>query len=99
MQVVITHVGDAGAVEVARHQITTPGDRRVDDTDFPPAPAGAGPHAATNDQQRPRSWRWARRRGPVAHRGVVTGATPVETLTERPVATCLHALVGLRWPD
>jgi hypothetical protein len=36
-QVVITHVGAAGAVEVARHQITTQGDRRVDDTDFPQA--------------------------------------------------------------
>lgn len=45
-QVVITHVGGAGAVEIARHQITTQGDRRVDDTDFPQAPAGAGPRGA-----------------------------------------------------
>lgn len=39
--VVIVHVGDAGPVEVARHARTTPGNPRVDDTHFPPAPEGA----------------------------------------------------------
>jgi transposase len=40
-QVVIVHVGADGPVEVARHEQTTPGNPRVDDTHFPPAPAGA----------------------------------------------------------
>ena len=40
-QVVIVHVGADGPVEVARHQITTPGNPRVDDAHFPPAPEGA----------------------------------------------------------
>ena len=39
-QVVITHVGDAGPVEVARHDRTTPGSPRVDDAHFPPRPEG-----------------------------------------------------------
>jgi hypothetical protein len=38
--VVITHVGATGPVEVARHLLTTPGHPRVDDSHFPPAPAG-----------------------------------------------------------
>ena len=37
---IITHVGADGPVEVARHQVTTPGNPRVDDTHFPPAPQG-----------------------------------------------------------
>jgi hypothetical protein len=40
-QVVIVHVGDAGPVEVARHERTTPGNPRVDDAHFPPRPEGA----------------------------------------------------------
>ena len=39
-QVVIVHVGPGGPVEVARHAATTPGSPRVEDTHFPPAPAG-----------------------------------------------------------
>lgn len=39
-QVVITHVGADGPVEVARHQRTTPGNPRVDPAHFPPAPEG-----------------------------------------------------------
>lgn len=39
-QVVITHVGPGGPVEVARHAATTPGSPRVQDAHFPPAPAG-----------------------------------------------------------
>ena len=39
-QVVITHVGDAGPVEVARHDRTTLGSPRVDDAHFPPRPEG-----------------------------------------------------------
>lgn len=38
--VVITHVGPDGPVEVARHQVTTPGNPRVDASHFPPAPEG-----------------------------------------------------------
>ncbi len=40
-QVVITHVGDRGPVEVARHLRAAPGSPRVDDAHFPPAPEGA----------------------------------------------------------
>lgn len=40
-QVVVVHVGADGPVEVARHQVTTPGNPRVDDGHFPPAPEGA----------------------------------------------------------
>jgi Transposase and inactivated derivatives len=40
-QVVVVHVGEQGAVEVARHQVTTPGSPRVEDAHFPPAPEGA----------------------------------------------------------
>jgi hypothetical protein len=40
-QVVIVHVGDAGPVEVARHERTTPGCPRVDDSHFPPRPEGS----------------------------------------------------------
>lgn len=38
--VIITHVGPDGPVEVARHEVTTPGNPRVDDAHFPPAPEG-----------------------------------------------------------
>ncbi len=40
-ELVVVHVGDAGPVEVARHAVTTPGNPRVDDAHFPPAPPGA----------------------------------------------------------
>ncbi len=40
-QVVITHLGAHGPVEVARHLRATPGSPRVDDAHFPPAPEGA----------------------------------------------------------
>ena len=40
-QVIITHVTGAGPVEVARHRRATPGTPILDDTHFPPAPAGA----------------------------------------------------------
>jgi hypothetical protein len=40
-EVVIVHVGDAGPVEVARHQLTRPGTPAIIDAHFPPAPAGA----------------------------------------------------------
>jgi len=40
-QVVITHLGDRGPVEVARHCRAAPGSPRIDDAHFPPAPEGA----------------------------------------------------------
>jgi hypothetical protein len=40
-QVVIAHAGPAGPAEVARHQVTTPGSPRVQDSHYPPAPPGA----------------------------------------------------------
>jgi transposase len=40
-QVVITHLGPSGPVEVARHERATPGSPRLEDAHFPPQPAGA----------------------------------------------------------
>jgi len=40
-QVVITHVGEQGPVEVARHHRAVPGTPRLVDEHFPPQPAGA----------------------------------------------------------
>lgn len=40
-QVVITHVGPDGPVEVARHARTTPGTPAITEEHFPPAPPGA----------------------------------------------------------
>jgi len=37
-EVVLTHLGANGPVEVARHQLTTPGNPRVNPDHFPPAP-------------------------------------------------------------
>lgn len=39
-EVIITHVGADGPVEVARHLVSTPGNPRVDDSHFPPMPEG-----------------------------------------------------------
>jgi len=39
-EVIITHVDGDGPVEVARHEVTTPGNPRADATHFPPAPQG-----------------------------------------------------------
>jgi transposase len=39
-EVVATHVGPTGAVEVARHLRSTPGTPRIDDAHYPPRPAG-----------------------------------------------------------
>ena len=39
-EVIITHVGPDGPLEVARHEVTAPGNPRVDDTHFPAAPEG-----------------------------------------------------------
>jgi hypothetical protein len=39
-RVVIVHIGDAGPLEVARHERAMPGSPRCEDAHFPPAPAG-----------------------------------------------------------
>jgi hypothetical protein len=39
--VIVTYLGPDGPVEVARHQRTTPGNPRIDEAHFPPAPEGA----------------------------------------------------------
>ena len=39
-QIVVVHVGDAGPVEVARHEQTTPGSPRIVDAHFPPQAEG-----------------------------------------------------------
>lgn len=39
-ELVITHVAGRGAVEVARHQLSTPGNPRICDEHYPPRPAG-----------------------------------------------------------
>ena len=49
-EVVVVHVGTDGPVEVARHALTVPGQPRVDDAHFPPAPEtslGRTPRART----------------------------------------------------
>ncbi len=40
-RIVFVHVGPAGPVEVARRRRAEPGSPQIDDTHFPPAPAGA----------------------------------------------------------
>ena len=40
-ELVITHVSTAGAVEVARHRLSTPGTPRICDEHYPPRPPGA----------------------------------------------------------
>lgn len=40
-ELVVCHVAGKGAVEVARHQLSTPGHPRIDDAHYPPRPAGA----------------------------------------------------------
>jgi len=40
-KVIVVHVGPAGPVEVARHGRATPGSPKIDDSHFPPQPAGA----------------------------------------------------------
>jgi transposase len=40
-QVIVVHVSPAGPVEVARHERATPGSPKIDDSHFPPQPAGA----------------------------------------------------------
>lgn len=39
-EVVAVHVSEAGALEVARHQRSTPGTPRIDDSHYPPRPPG-----------------------------------------------------------
>lgn len=39
-EVVATHIEGRGAVEVARHLLSTPGNPRIDDSHYPPRPAG-----------------------------------------------------------
>ena len=39
-EIVATHIGTAGAVEMARHLLSTPGTPRIDDAHYPPRPAG-----------------------------------------------------------
>ncbi|MCY7298429.1 MAG: IS21 family transposase [Ilumatobacteraceae bacterium] len=40
-EIVATHLGNEGSVEVARHLRSTPGNPRIDDAHYPPRPAGA----------------------------------------------------------
>ena len=39
-EIVIVHVGDHGPVEVARHELSTPGNPRIDPAHYPPRPEG-----------------------------------------------------------
>ena len=40
-EIVATHIAVSGAVEVARHLLSTPGNPSIDDAHYPPRPAGA----------------------------------------------------------
>ncbi len=42
-EVVVTHLGAAGPVEVARHEVTTPGNPRIDPAHYPPSPESGVP--------------------------------------------------------
>jgi len=37
-EIVVTHLGSGGPVEVARHEVTTPGNPRIDPAHYPPPP-------------------------------------------------------------
>jgi len=53
-RVVFVHVGDRGAIEVARHRRAEPGSPQIDDAHFPPAPAGSinrEPRAGTDAEK------------------------------------------------
>lgn len=52
-EIVATHVSDRGAVEVARHRRSTPGNPRIDDAHYPPRPDGPGDRKpkATNPEE------------------------------------------------
>jgi len=52
-EIVAVHVSDRGATEVARHLRSTPGTPRIDDSHYPPRPAGAlnRQPKATNDAE------------------------------------------------
>ena len=54
-QLVVVHIHpDRGPLEVARHQLTTPGRPQIDDAHYPPRPAGAlerRPRARTSEEQ------------------------------------------------
>ena len=39
-ELVVTHLAGRGAVEVARHRLSTPGHPMIDDAHYPPRPAG-----------------------------------------------------------
>lgn len=39
-ELIVTHLSDRGAVEVARHRLSTPGHPMIDDAHYPPRPAG-----------------------------------------------------------
>ena len=39
-ELVVTHVAGRGATEVARHRLSTPGHPRIDESHYPPRPAG-----------------------------------------------------------
>jgi hypothetical protein len=50
-QIVVVHVGDAGPVEVGRHEQTTPGSPRIAEAHFPPqaeGPLGRTPRPNTD---------------------------------------------------
>jgi hypothetical protein len=40
-EIVVTHIPVSGAIEVARHVLSTPGNPSIDDAHYPPRPAGA----------------------------------------------------------
>lgn len=55
-EVVATHVGATGAVEVARHQRSTPGTPRIDDAHYPPRPGRSTGNPEQRTSRRPTSW-------------------------------------------
>ncbi|MFP5342503.1 MAG: IS21 family transposase [Candidatus Limnocylindria bacterium] len=92
-ELVVTHVGDGGAAEVARHRLTTPGAPRIDPAHYPertsdplrPRPRPTNPAEAAFLELGPGAERWL----------VLAAASGVERVrTKMNRATELASLVG-----
>jgi transposase len=62
-ELVAVHVSGRGAVEVARHRLSTPGHPMIDDSHYPPRPALWADNPRPLMKARPPSWRWVREPG------------------------------------
>jgi hypothetical protein len=97
-ELVVAHVGRAGAIEAARHRLTTPGNPRIDPAHYPerttdplhPRPKPASPQEAAFLELGPGAERWL-------ILAAASGAERIRTKIRR--ATELAALVGVDQVD